>query len=147
MAKGEGAVEPAAPKTPAEPAPNPNITAQIHISMEFDVSKSQPPTTAVTLVETNETGSNTRHSLGEFEGECKDVTPQVRSSDPGVFMGFHCQPFGEQRGALVHILHRQSRLILLRAWLGASKPTFDEFDQIVELPPMPTGVPLSTDHD
>lgn len=144
VADGEGS----STTTPStEPAPDPSLKAMLHISMEFEVSSSSPPTTHIMLVETNETGSNTRHDLGEFDGECKDVTPDVRATEPEVFLAFHCQPFGEQRGVLVHILNRQSRLVLLRAWLGTSKPAFDDFDQIGELPPMPAGVPLRSDYD
>ncbi len=129
-------------------APKDNsVVAVLHIALEFDVSKESPPTTQIALVETNEMGANRRHNIGEFDGACKDVTPEVRSSDPEVFLGFHCQPYGDQRGVLVHILQRRGRLVLLRAWLGATKPTFDEFDQIGELPPTPAGVPLRSDHD
>jgi hypothetical protein len=71
----------------------------------------------------------------------------VRVTDPQVFLAFHCQPSEGQRGVLVHIIHRHGQLVLLRAWLGSSKPTFDEFDQIGELPPFPTNVPLRTEFD
>ena len=122
-------------------------TARLHLALEFELGKSKPPTTQVDLVETNETGSNARHDLGLFEGECKDVTKDVRVTDPKVFLAFHCTPFGEQRGVLVHILRSGGRLALLRAWLGTSKPTFDDFDQIGVLPPFASGVPLRTDYD
>tara|TARA_R110002096_G_scaffold143328_1_gene299130 strand:- start:99614 stop:100114 length:501 start_codon:yes stop_codon:yes gene_type:complete len=145
VGEGEGGTTPTS--TAVSEPQNPSVAAVLHISLEFEVSKKSPPTTQVTLVETNETGSNTRHKLGEFDGECKDVTPQVRTTDPDVFLGFHCQPFEEQRGVLVHILKRRGQLVLLRAWLSTSKPTFDDFDQIGELPPTATGVPLRSDHD
>lgn len=118
------------------------------MSLEFEVVPRQtPPQSEISLVETNEMGSNTRHNLGVFDGECKDVTVDVRASDPEVFLAFHCQPFGEQRGVLVHLLKRRGRIVLLRAWLGESKPTFDEFDQIGELPPYRSGVPVISDYD
>ncbi len=143
---GSSTIPATTPETTPEPAV-PQVNAVIHVTLEFEVSKVTPPTTEVTVVETDETGSNTRHKLGSFDGECKDVTPEVRSTDPDVFLGFHCQPFAQQRGVLVHLLQRQGRLVLLRAWLGNSKPSFDDFDQIGELPPTPGGVPLRTDHD
>jgi hypothetical protein len=146
VGEGEGGGTAGVSKPTPEPQ-QPSIAAGLHITLEFVVSKKTPPTTNLALVETNETGSNTRHNLGEFDGECKDVTPQVRTTDPEVFLGFHCQPFEGQRGVLVHILKRRGRLVLLRAWLGATKPTFDEFDQIGELPPTASGVPLRSDHD
>lgn len=121
--------------------------AVLHIGLELESLPSDPVTTQIDLVVTNETGANERHNLGVFDGKCKDATPAVRQTDPEVFLAFHCQPFGEQRGVLVHILHRRGRLVLLRAWLGTHKPSFDEFDQIGELPPFPTGVPLRTDYD
>ncbi len=144
---GEGQDRTTAVSKPAPEPKAPAMAAVLHITLEFDISKKSPPTTNVTLVETNETGANERHNLGEFDGECKDVTPQVRTTDPEVFLGFHCQPYEQQRGVLVHILKRRGRLVLLRAWLGTSKPTFDEFDQIGELPPTPSGVPLRSDYD
>lgn len=128
-------------------AKNDDATAVLHIALEMELRKSQPPTTQIDIVETNETGANTRHNLGVFDGECRDATVDVRSTDPEVFLAFHCTPFESQRGVLVHVLHRRGRLVLLRAWLGATKPTFDEFDQIGELPPFPMGVPLRTDFD
>jgi hypothetical protein len=134
-------------EAPRELSPTESATALLHIALEMEALPTEPPTTRVTIVETNETGANTRHDQGVFEGECRDATEDVRSTEPEVFLAFHCQPFEGQRGVLVHILHRQSRLILLRAWLGSSKPTFDEFDQIGELPPFPGGVPLRTDFD
>lgn len=143
---GEGSEEPGKGAKPA-PAPNDDATAVLHISLEMAALKSKPPTTQIDIVETNETGANTRHNLGVFDGECKDATVDVRSTDPEVFLAFHCQPFEGQRGVLVHILRRRGQLVLLRAWLGATKPTFDEFDQIGQLPPFPTGVPLRTDFD
>jgi hypothetical protein len=133
------------PKTP-EPKTD-NATAVLHLSLEMEALDTEPPTTRIEIVETNETGANERHAIGTFEGECKDATQNVRTTDPDVFLAFHCTPFEGQRGVLVHILHRRSQLVLLRAWLGSSKPTFDEFDQIGELPPFPTGVPLRTDFD
>lgn len=120
--------------------------ATLHMALEFAVQESDPPQTQIDLVETNETGSSTRHNLGLFDGECKDMTAEVRREE-NVFLAFHCQPFGNQRGVLVHILNRRGRLILLRAWLGTHKPTFDEFDQIGELPPYQGGASLSTDFD
>ncbi|MCP4445509.1 MAG: hypothetical protein GY811_09230 [Myxococcales bacterium] len=147
IAEGGGGSGVTTTPTTAATEPASRMAAVLHISLEFEVSKESPPTTQVTLVETNETGSNKRHRLGEFDGKCIDVTPEVRTTDPDVFLGFHCQPFGTQRGVLVHILQRRGRLVLLRAWLGTSKPTFDDFDQIGELPPTPTGVPLKSDHD
>jgi hypothetical protein len=135
------------PNKPVELTPKDSATAVLHIALEMEVGTSTPPTTQIDLVETNETGANTRHNLGVFDGECRDATVDVRSSEPEVFLAFHCQPFEGQRGVLVHILHRRGRLVLLRAWLGATKPTFDEFDQIGELPPFPMGVPLRTDFD
>ncbi len=145
LGKGETREGTEAPTTQEPSAPA--VVAVLHIALEFDVSTESPPTTKIALVETNETGANKRHNIGEFDGSCKDVTPEVRSSDPEVFLGFHCQPYGDQRGVLVHILQRRGRLVLLRAWLGSTKPTFDEFDQIGELPPTPMGVPLRSDHD
>ncbi len=143
---GDGKGGTPAPKSEETP-PASEVTAVLHITLEFEVSSKTPPTSKITLVETNETGSNTRHMLGEFDGECKDATTDIRRSDPEVFLGFHCQPFGEQRGVLVHILKRRGQLVMLRAWLGTSKPNFDDFDQIGELPPTPSGVPLVSDYD
>lgn len=126
----------------------PAIAARLHMSLEFAaVPREEPPQSQISLVETNEMGSNTRHNLGVFDGECKDVTVDVRATEPEVFLAFHCQPFAEQRGVLVHLLKRRGRIVLLRAWLGASKPTFDEFDQIGELPPYRSGVPVVSDYD
>lgn len=125
----------------------PVVASVLVVSMEFEQQASEPPTTQVSLIETNETGASTRHNLGVFDGECKDVTTDVRRSEPKVLLAFHCKPFENQRGVLVHIVARRSQLILLRAWLGSTKPTFDEFDQIGELPPFPTGVPIKTEYD
>lgn len=144
---GKDSKKPTGEEPKTELPPTESATALLHIALEMDVLKTEPPTTRVTIVETNETGANTRHDQGVFDGECRDATVDVRSTEPEVFLAFHCQPFEEQRGVLVHILHRQGRLVLLRAWLGSSKPTFDEFDQIGELPPFPGGVPLRTDFD
>lgn len=130
------------PETPAK-----KLQSVLHVAIEMELKSTTPQTTQVTLVETNETGSNTRHDLGVFEGECADATKAVRATESKVFLAFHCKPSEGQRGVLVHIIHRQSRLVLLRAWLGTSKPEFDDFDQIAELPPMETGVALQTDHD
>lgn len=144
--KGKGSTD-----TSADPKPDPtkpaSATAVLHLSLEMQVLDTKPPTTEVEIVETNETGANERHAVGTFEGECKDATQNVRTTDPEVFLAFHCTPFEGQRGVLVHVMHRRSQLVLLRAWLGSSKPTFDEFDQIGELPPFPMGVPLRTDFD
>jgi len=128
-------------KSPGKPS------AFIHVTLEFSATKNDPPTTKIDLVETNEVGGNERHNLGEFDGQCKDVTDAVHKTDPEVFLAFHCQPYGKQRGALVHIMNRRGRLVILRAWLGASKPAFDDFDQIGALPPSDTGIPLTTDYD
>ena len=143
---GPGSEEPGSPAK-SSPGETDDATAVLHLGLEMDVLQSTPPTTQIDIVETNETGANTRHNLGVFDGECRDATVDVRATDPDVFLAFHCQPFAGQRGVLVHILHRRGQLVLLRAWLGATKPTFDEFDQIGELPPFPTGVPLRTDFD
>ncbi len=138
-------------ETPSEVAEKPGpapIAAMLHMALEFEaVPRKTPPITQVTLVETNEMGANTRQAIGEFEGECRDATVDVRKTDPKVFLAFHCQPSAGQRGVLVHFLKRQGRLVLLRAWLGATKPTFDEFDQIAELPPYRSGVPVISDFD
>ncbi len=142
----KGSETPTSQDAPTEPGVRPS-TAVLHLGLEMEALETTPPTTVVDLVETNETGANTRHKLGTFEGECKDATQNVRTTDPEVFLAFHCQPFEGQRGVLVHILLRRGQLVLLRAWLGSTKPTFDEFDQIGELPPFPTGVPLRTDFD
>ncbi len=123
------------------------IPARLHMSLEFEtVPRKSPPLTQISLVETNEMGSNSRHNLGVFDGDCKDVTFDVQADDPEVFLAFHCQPFATQRGVLVHLLKRRGRIVLLRAWLGEAKPTFDEFDQIGELPPYRSGVPVVSDY-
>lgn len=143
--KDKKSTTPTGSDTPAEGEAKP--AAVLHLSLEMEPLDTSPVTTRVEIVETNETGANERHAVGTFEGECKDATQNVRTTDPEVFLAFHCQPFEGQRGVLVHVMHRRGQLVLLRAWLGATKPTFDEFDQIGELPHFPTGVSLRTDFD
>jgi hypothetical protein len=143
---GESTSPTTEPKTePTEPSTT--TVAQLHIALEMQALDETDPMTQITLVETNETGANTRHDLGTFEGECTDATTAVRRTDPDVFLAIHCQPHEGQRGVLVHIMLRRGQLVLLRAWLGSTKPNFDDFDQIGELPHFPTGVRLVTDHD
>ncbi len=143
---GKGSVDTSGDPKP-EPKEDNEVTAVLHLSLEMQALGTTPPTARVEIVETNETGANKRHDVGTFEGECKDATQNVRTTDPDVFLAFHCTPSEGQRGVLVHVMLRKFRLVLLRAWLGSSKPTFDEFDQIGELPPFPTDVPLRTDFD
>ncbi len=146
--RSKGAQDSAADPNATSSGTSPSKVAAVFImSLEFQDAGTAPPTTHIDLVETNENGANKRNSLGVFEGQCKDVTVDVRKTDPQVLLAFHCQPSANQRGVLVHIIARNSRLVLLRAWLGSSKPTFDEFDQIAELPPYPTGVPIKTEYD
>jgi hypothetical protein len=135
----------AGPGEPDRVKPAPPPTRLLHLALEYVVldPDEEPPTSRVSLIVTDETGSARREIIGEFTGGCSDVSLRARGEKLAPIMGLDCWWAGA--GVKLRVVERRGVLNVMRAEVdeGSDDVSFEPLKSI-ELPP---GTAVKTDYD
>ncbi len=122
----------------------PQIRRVLHVGLEyFDLPDSDPTTSRVSLIFTDETGATRREPVGDFAGGCSDVTLAARSEEMKPLLGLDC--WAGDGGVQLRFAHRKNSLYVVSARVvrDGAAPAYQPLKTVA----LPQGVPVITSND